>query len=296
MSIIGLYESLITEALNRELGSLDSDNLSVHKRKLHPAEASDRLALHLGKVVISALSSVNDKDRVEVGVQLVRDLIKRIDGAISKAGVSEDQILQSREVLASILPLNPDGSILDVSEPLTPLLDTTLLTNARGEPRVGSQILTEIESADQIDVVMAFIRISGIRPFLKNLRRHCERSSVKPSLRILTTTYTGSTELEALKILQDLGADIKVSYDTSSARLHAKAWHFHRLSGASTAYIGSSNLTYSAQESGIEWNVRVSGLRNPDVIRKMTSMFDAYWAGGDFRDFDAEEFARETQN
>ena len=86
MSKIGLYESLITEALNRELESLDSDNLSVHKRKLHPAEASDRLALHLGKVVISALSSVNDKDRVEVGVQLVRDLIKRIDGAISKAG------------------------------------------------------------------------------------------------------------------------------------------------------------------------------------------------------------------
>ena len=295
MSIIGLYESLITEALNRELESLDSDNLSVHKRKLHPAEASDRLALHLGKVVISALSSVNDKDRVEVGVHLVRDLIERIDGAISTAGVSEDQILQSREVLASILPLNPDGSILDVSEPLTPLLDTTLLTNARGEPRVGSQILTEIESADQIDVVMAFIRISGIRPFLKNLSRHCERSSVKPSLRILTTTYTGSTELEALKILQDLGADIKVSYDTSSARLHAKAWHFHRHSGASTAYIGSSNLTYSAQESGIEWNVRVSGLRNPDVIRKMTSMFDAYWAGGDFRDFDAEEFARETK-
>jgi superfamily II DNA or RNA helicase/HKD family nuclease len=295
MSKPGLYESLITESLSRELESLDSDNLSVQKRKLHPAEASDRLALHLGKVVISALSSVNDKDRVDVGIKLARDLIDSIDGAISKAGVNEDQILQSQEVLSSILPLNPDGSVLEVSEPLTPLLDTTLLTNARGEPRVGSQILTEIQSADRIDVVMAFIRVSGIRPFIENLRRHCERSSVKPSLRILTTTYTGSTELEALKILQELGADIKVSYDTSSARLHAKAWHFHRDSGASTAYIGSSNITYSAQESGIEWNVRISGLRNPDVIRKMTSMFDAYWAGGDFRDFDAEEFASETK-
>ncbi|RLA43845.1 MAG: DUF3427 domain-containing protein [Gammaproteobacteria bacterium] len=295
MSNTGLYESLVTESLNRELESLDCNDLSVQKRELHPAEASDRLALHLGKVVISALSSVNDKDRVEVGVQLARDLIERIDCAISKAEVGDDQLLQSKEVLSSILPLNPDGSILEISEPLTPLLDTTLLTNARGEPRVGSQILTEIESADRIDIVMAFIRVSGIRPFLENLRRHCERSSIKTSLRILTTTYTGSTELEALKILQNLGADIKVSYDTSSARLHAKAWHFHRNSGASTAYIGSSNITYSAQESGIEWNVRISGLRNPDVIRKMTSMFDAYWAGGDFRDFDAEEFASETK-
>lgn len=295
MSKTGLYESIITESLNRELEALENDSFRINKRRLHSAEASDRLALHLGKVVISALASVNDKDRVEAGVQLARDLIERIEDAIPKSGVSEDQLLLSQEVLASILPLNPDGTVFSVSEPLTPLLDTTLLTNSRGEPRIGAQILTEIESADQIDVVMAFIRVSGIRPFIENLRRHCERSSAKPSLRILTTTYTGSTELKALEILEELGAEIKVSYDTSSARLHAKAWHFHRHSGASTAFIGSSNLTYSAQESGIEWNVRVSGLRNPEVIRKMTSMFDAYWAGGDFRDFDAEEFALETK-
>lgn len=295
MSKMGLYESLLTKSLNCELAELAGSNVAVKKTKLHPAEAGDRLALHLGKVVISALSSVNEKDRIEVGVKLARDLIDRIDTAISKAEVSEDQLLQSGEVLRSILPLNLDGSALKIAEPLTPLLDTTLLTNARGEPRIGTQLLTEIESADRIDIVMAFIRVSGIRPFLDHLRRHSERSSRKQNLRILTTTYTGSTELNALKILKDLGADIKVSYDTSTARLHAKAWHFYRDSGASTAYIGSSNITYSAQESGIEWNVRVSGLRNPDVIRKMTSMFNAYWAGGDFRDFDAEEFASETK-
>ena len=294
MALKGLYESIITESLSRDLESIDEDRLSIERRKLLPSEAGDRLALHLGRVLMSALSSVNDKDRVDVGVQLARDLIESIDTAIAKAEVGEEQILASKEVLTSVLALNPDGSAPDVSAPLTPLLDTTLLTNARGEPRVGSQILTEIQSADRIDVVMAFIRVSGIRPFLENLRRHCERSSAPPSLRVLTTTYTGSTELKALEMLQDLGAEIKVSYDTSSARLHAKAWHFHRDSGASTAYIGSSNLTFSAQESGIEWNVRVSGLRNPDVIRKMTSMFDAYWSGGDFRVFDAEEFERET--
>jgi superfamily II DNA or RNA helicase/HKD family nuclease len=295
MSLRGLYDSIITESLNRELESIDEASHSIRRRKLHPAEAGDKLALHLGKVLMSALSSVDDKDRVEVGVQLARELIESIDTTIKKTELSEDQLLTSKEVLTSVLPLNPDGSVPEVTEPLTPLLDTTLLTNARGEPRVGSQILTEIQSADRIDVVMAFIRVSGIRPFLESLRRHCEQTSTKPGLRFLTTTYTGSTELEALNILKDLGAEIKVSYDTSSARLHAKAWHFHRESGASTAYIGSSNLTFSAQESGIEWNVRVSGLRNPDVIRKMTSMFDAYWSGGDFREFVAEEFERETR-
>src|SRR3546814_10385907 len=72
----------------------------------------------------------------------------------------------------------------------------------------------------------------------------------------------------------DLGADIRVSYDTSITRLHAKAWLFHRSPGYSTAYIGSSNLTHSAQVTGLEWNVRVSGARNPDVIDKFSAVFE----------------------
>ncbi len=296
VALEGLFESLITEALNQELARASAENRSIGKRKLHPAESSDRLALHLGKVLMTALASVNDADRVEVGVNLVRDLIASIDAVIAKAGVGEDQILTPGEVLTSVLRLNPDGSEPDFPQPQTPLLDTTLLTNVRGEPRIGAQILSEIASADRIDVVMAFIRMSGIRPFMDALKRHCEKGSDKPNLRFLTTTYTNSTELKALEALQELGAQIKVSYDSSAARLHAKAWHFHRNSGASTAFIGSSNLTYSAQETGMEWNVRVSGLRNPDVIRKIVSMFEAYWSGGDFEAFVAEQFAERTAN
>jgi len=152
-------------------------------------------------------------------------------------------------------------------------LDTTLLTNAPGEPRVGHQLLTEIYSADRIDVVMAFIRRSGVAPLLPALRAHCAAGH---SLRVLTTTYTGSTEARALDELQESGADIRVSYDTTGTRLHAKAWLIHRQSGFSTAYIGSSNLTHSAQISGLEWNVRVSGARNPDVIDKVAAVFESY--------------------
>ncbi|MGK0473202.1 MAG: superfamily II DNA or RNA helicase/HKD family nuclease [Candidatus Azotimanducaceae bacterium] len=294
-SKVGLYESIVTESLQSELEALDSASVIVKKLKLHPAEVSDRLALHLGKVVERALSNVSEQERIEVGIRLVSELVAKISSTIAKSDVSGDQPIATDQFLSSILGFNPDGSVAFINRPLTPLLDTILLTNSPGEPRVGSQITTEIESADRIDVVMAFIRRSGIRPFIENLKRHCQRAAVQPSLRVLTTTYTGSTELEALVLLQELGAEVKVSYDTTTARLHAKAWNFHRVSGASTAYIGSSNLTHSAQVTGMEWNVRISGLRNPDVIRKMNSVFDAYWTGGDFRTFDRDEFAKETE-
>ncbi len=48
------------------------------------------------------------------------------------------------------------------------------------------------------------------RPLLDALRRHCEAG--RP-LRVLTTTYTGSTERRALDQLVDLGADVRISYD-----------------------------------------------------------------------------------
>jgi hypothetical protein len=134
---------------------------------------------------------------------------------------------------------------------------------------------------------MAFIRRSGIRPLLDALRAHCQAG--RP-LRVLTTTYTGSTEGAALDDLRDLGADVRVSYDQGSTRLHAKAWYFYRHSGFSTAYIGSSNLTRSAQVTGLEWNVRASGARNLSVLEKVAAVFDSYWNSGDFLAYDPEQF------
>jgi hypothetical protein len=70
---------------------------------------------------------------------------------------------------------------------------------------------------------------------------------------------------------------------------------FHRLSGFSTAYVGSSNLTHSAQVTGLEWNVRASAARNPDVLAKFGAVFDSYWAGGDFVRYVPDEFDQERE-
>ena len=288
----GLYEVLITEAIEAQLRDLGSEWHAVTDA-VRSAEAPDRLALHLGRIVKRALTGVEEAQRVAVGVALARTLIHQIDAAVAGADVGPEAPIEPGAVLRAVLGRTPDGRPEPIPEPLIPLLDTTLLTNAPGEPRVGNQLLTELHSADRIDLVMAFIRRSGIAPLLEALRVHCQCGR---ALRVLTTTYTGSTEGRALDSLQDLGAEVRVSYDTSTTRLHAKAWLFHRRSGFSTAYIGSSNLTHSAQISGLEWNVRVSGARNPDVIEKVAAVFESYWNGGDFVPYDAETFAAHVES
>lgn len=287
----GLYESLVTQALAEELEALEAD--LVEREGLRAADAADRIGLHLGRAVKRVLSALGESGRVETGVALAERVVELLAGFTERGEeVAGDALLAPGEVLTAVKARLPDGSARSPKPPLIPLLDTVLLTNAPGEPRVGHQVHTEIDSADRIDVVMAFIRLSGIRPLLDALRAHGRAG--RP-LRVLTTVYTGTTEAKALAELIAAGAEVRVSYDVSSTRLHAKSWLFYRESGFSTAYIGSSNLTHSAQVSGLEWNLRISGERNPDVIEKMSAVFESYWERGEFVPFDAEEFEQRTE-
>lgn len=290
----GLYDSILTEAVADALGSLgrggEPDLVSIRD-----PDAADRIAFHLARVIERALDALRDEGRAAFGVDLARHLIEEVVREVARKAdvesLTSERPDSSAQMLRAIRTHLPDGSLERIESPLIPLLDTTLLTNAPGEPRVGRQIQAEIASSDRIDVVMAFIRRTGISPLRDELRRHVDAGR---SLRVLTTTYTGSTEAEALDLLVSLGAKVRISYDTTSTRLHAKAWLFHRESGYSTAYVGSSNLTHSAQVSGLEWNVRVSGMRNPPVVEKIAAVFESYWQQPDFEEYDAARFAEAT--
>ena len=283
----GLYERLVSEALEARLSALAGDDL-LDVRPLGVADSPDRIARHLSGEITRALASVPDETRVEAAVEIANSVVRNLRKLVPP--VELEALAGPARVLHAVRDRGPDGRPRTLTLPLTPLLDTTLLTNAPGEPNLWSQLKSEIASADRIDVIMAFIRKSGIRQLLGALESHC--AAGRP-LRILTTTYTDSTEQAALEQLTALGSDVRVSYDVTGTRLHAKAWMFHRDTGYSTVYVGSSNLTHSAQVTGMEWNVRASNITNPALLDKCTAIFDSYWNRGDFRPYDAADFHRE---
>ena len=288
----GLYEHIINLSLKEELDALESDRIT-DVEKLDSFEAPDRFAMYVGKLVERVVSGINENDRLVLSTQLVNNVIEVAQHFAPKSNFQADKILGDPTVLRGLYGVKQDGTASKFNIPLTPLLDTTLITNDRNEPQIFAQLKSEINSADRIDIVMAFVRYSGIKKFLDDFNKFFSKPD-RPRLRLLTTTYTNSTELTALQKLHEIGAEIRVSYDSSMTRLHAKAWYFYRNTGASTAYIGSSNLTHSAQVTGMEWNIRASALRNPDVTRKVATMFDSYWNSGDFEPFDEEVFKQRT--
>ncbi len=288
----GIYESLVTGRIERLIAALDPD-LTARIADLGGPDSADRLSRHVAELIGRAIEAFAEDERAAAAAELVANLIARL-ADLSEGGVGGplDQLVGTAQVLEEVVRRRPDGSSVALERPLTPLLDTTILTNSHGEPQVGRELLAECGSADRIDALVAFVRWSGIRSMVDELRRAAEQGR---TVRVLTTTYTNSTESRALDALAQLGAEVRVSYDTSLTRLHAKAWLFHRASGFSTAYIGSSNLTFSAQQTGLEWNVRISGARNPDVVGKMSAVFDSYWQNGDFVPYNREEFLARTQ-
>ena len=125
----GLYEVLVTEALAARLGEVD---LEPRREPLRSAEAPDRIALHLGILIRRAIASLPDNERAAAGVELARQLIAAIQGAIDDVDLGPDSPVVPATVLRALLARRPDGSAEPIAEPLIPLLDTALLTNAPG--------------------------------------------------------------------------------------------------------------------------------------------------------------------
>ncbi|MFT7168579.1 MAG: superfamily II DNA or RNA helicase/HKD family nuclease [Paracoccaceae bacterium] len=288
----GLYERLLDAWLGERLAASSTTAHEIQATVLDPAVAADRLALHFSAQLERAINDFPEKDRARLGVELTRALIERLSDRMDDEHWLGARPEEGGRVLEGVRSLAPDGTPVPLVAPATPLLDTTLLTNAPGEPRMLAQIASEFPSAHGVEVVMAFIRRSGLRPLRSAIARHC---GMGRPMRVLTTTFTGSTELRALEELNDVGANVRVSYDTSSTRLHAKSWRFERHDGVSTAYVGSSNWTHAGQVTGLEWNVRASSARNADVVNKLGAVFESYWEGGDFVPFERGEFERQSK-
>lgn len=276
----GLYDLLVTQAIQREIAQL-GQHRRADTEALEPADAPLLLARHLAAIVRNALRAIPEEGRVAHQTQLTNELLQALAARLPSDAASDDFIPQPPQRLAAVYPIDALKSRRPAA-PEIPLGQSDLLVNARDEPRIGAVLEKEIESADRIDLIIAFIRWSGLRLVAPKLRAFVERGG---RLRVITTTYTGSTERRAIEHLLDLGAEVKVSYQTDMTRLHAKAWLFHRESGFSTVFIGSSNLSTAAMLDGVEWNVRLSSVDAPTIVDKFSATFDSYWEHPDFETY-----------
>ncbi len=121
---------------------------------------------------------------------------------------------------------------------------------------------------DQIDMAVSFIMKSGLALIADHLDAALQRGA---RVRILTTDYLDITDPDALATLLDLAdwprpsgsagtLEVKVFHDPSVS-FHPKAYLFRSSSSsAAGGFVGSSNLSRSGIDGGVEWNLGVNRL------------------------------------
>ena len=222
----GLYEQVINNALTGELAEIPEARKSV--APIDKAEASKVLAQYLADVVQKGLDNVLDNGgdiSAQIGLtnQIV-DLIQNTTKEADFAALGVDQ--RAEQLLALLREADPRLAVgktaADIERPETSIAQSSLFTGAVHEPQMFTELKKEIVSADRIDMLVSFIKWSGLRLIMDKLREFTQNGG---ELRIITTSYMGATDVKAIEELRQLpNTHIKVSYNTKTTRLHAKAY------------------------------------------------------------------------
>lgn len=155
---------------------------------------------------------------------------------------------------------------------LAPWNPAPLVTPAEGRMRRALTGGLLHEEFDRIELLVSFVQRSGLDIIGVHLDAALARGA---QVRVLTTDYLCITDPAALGFLLDriggTSLEVRVFTDPSTS-FHPKAYMFSRSKdGSGLAVVGSSNLSRSALERGIEWNLEIQHL---DEVR---SEFEVLW-------------------
>ena len=275
----GICEALLDEHL-RDLLNQHPELRTVF-RKIDPDEQPSRYTAFVSRVLEQTLKEETDPEK-----RLA--LCNRILGQLAED--EEREHLNKHRLLAAPKPLlleitPPNYGTSGLPRPQTPISESSLFTGSPQEPQLVHELYEEMRSADEVDILVSFIKWSGLRLLMPAFEDLYDR---RVPVRLITTSYMGVSDAPAVEWLAKMGnVKVRISYDTERTRLHAKAYHFKRKTGFSTAYIGSANMSHSAITSGLEWSLKVTAQDMDHILEKFTIEFETYWNSRDFIPFDS---------
>jgi len=274
----GIYDALLDKELREVLDR--HPELRTILGKIDDEEQPARYAAFVSRVIEKALREEPDSTARRILCNRLIEIIAKKNGHFDKHQLVDVQ----RSILLEITP--PNYGTSGVPRPQTSIAESSLFTGSPTEPQLAHELLEEMRSADGVDILVSFIKWSGLRLLLPAFEDLRERNI---PVRVITTSYMGASDAPAVEWLAKLpNVQVRVSYDTERTRLHAKAYHFKRQTGFSTAYIGSANMSHAAITSGLEWNLKVTAQDMGHIMEKFIVEFETYWNSREFVPFDSE--------
>jgi len=286
----GFYESVINKLTDDQIKTIrTNEEVYIHKKDIDVEEGSTILSKYISIVLNKSLNRISGEDKLNKQIDICNKIINLLINELQLDDFNEFIINENAKLLLAVLNCL-DNTIIEKNKnnklrPITSIAANSLFTGAKNEPSLGSELVKEINTADKVDMLVSFIKWSGIVQIYESLKEFTQNHK----LRIITTSYMGASDYKAILELSKLpNTEIKISYDTKRTRLHSKSYMFYRHTGFSTAYIGSSNLSNAALTTGLEWNLKISEYTSKDMINKFNATFESYWHDNEFYLFDKD--------
>lgn len=284
----GVYEQIINRLFLLKLNKVDAERFYIGKKLISKDDAVHILSKYLQHLIEVAFIGTPEDQDVDKYIEFVNSVIRTLGKEFNVDDTDLDLVDAQKSILTAVIDRTnceyPDiEKLLRAITPVTSLSRSALFFGGRGPADMESELNKEILCADEICWVVSFIKTSGLNLLWNSLKKF---TSEGKCLRIITTTYTGATDYDAIARLATLpNTEIKISYDGTQDRLHAKSYIFIRNSGFHTAYIGSSNLSSYALKDGKEWNFKATQFELPQVIENVRNSFESYWCDDTFECF-----------
>ena len=138
-----------------------------------------------------------------------------------------------------------------------------------------------IKKAKKMYFIVSFIRDSGMKLLIKTIR---EASIQGKEIKIITSNYMNITEPNALYRLFEIfekDKNVKI-FNNPNISFHPKTYIFEYEDEDGEVLVGSSNISYSALMSGVEWNYAFKKKSNPNEYQEFLDEFNELYNESSF--------------
>ncbi len=285
----GLYDLLVTESVAQQIDTSIADIKNI-------PEAANQLADAIGRQLALILDDLPEEPggKAHQQLRLVNELLLHLRTRLAEGatpGIAKDTVDLIDPPLRILKSVHQQRTF--PTPPEAGLATPWLFTASKASPSLLQEIRRELASTDQVDILVSFITVSGVRKLrdvLQQITAQAADGRTQTRIRVLTTTYMGATEARALDELARLpGCEVRVSLDGRRTRLHAKAWIFRRRTGFGAAYVGSANLSGAALTGGLEWTVKLTQHTQGSLFSTAIAHFETLWVDNEFQRYDPDD-------
>ena len=200
-----LYEQIINQALDSELSEIPKACKSI--APIDRAEASKVLAQYLADMVRKGMENLLDNGgEISTQIELANQIVTLIQNTAQEADFAALHVDQRVEQLLALLRqqdsrLAAGKTVANLSRRETSIARSSLFAGSIKEPQMYIELKKKSVSTNRIDMLVSFIKWSGLRLLMEELREFTHNGG---ELRIITTSYIGTTDLKAIEELRVL--------------------------------------------------------------------------------------------